>query len=188
MLTTSHGAFSEGPAELMLRIGESVSFDRNSHGLMCRAARHRQPCWHVGILTEVERAAIRAGLDTILAEIEAGTFEWNRALEDVRMNIEQADRAGAGGNQVARPAAATIRWQPTYGCSSARLDRLNAALGRDCGAGGLPSAAGPRSFPATRICSGSRYRWHTTCWPCEMFDTTDRVAAVQEQANVCPLG
>ena len=31
---------------------------------------------------------ITHGLDTILSEIEAGTFTFNRALEDIHMNVE----------------------------------------------------------------------------------------------------
>jgi argininosuccinate lyase len=45
---------------------------------------------HVGILTKKERDEIHAGLDQVLAEIEAGKFTWDLKLEDVHMNIEQA--------------------------------------------------------------------------------------------------
>lgn len=85
------GRFSEGPAELMLRIGESVSFDQrlapfDIQGSQAQAAMLA----HVGILTEAERDAIHAGLETILSQIEAGEFDWQAAFEDVHMNIEQA--------------------------------------------------------------------------------------------------
>jgi argininosuccinate lyase len=45
---------------------------------------------HVGLITAKERAAIHAGLDALLVEIEAGRFFWDPKLEDVHMNIEQA--------------------------------------------------------------------------------------------------
>ena len=75
----------------MLRFSESVSFD-------CRLARfdiagskaHSAMLAQVGLITKKERDAIHAGLDTILAEIEAGKFTWDTKLEDVHMNIEQA--------------------------------------------------------------------------------------------------
>jgi argininosuccinate lyase len=43
-----------------------------------------------GILRNDERDAIIAGLERILAQIEAGEFNWSVALEDVHMNIEAA--------------------------------------------------------------------------------------------------
>ena len=42
----------------------------------------------IGLLTAAELKAIRAGLEAIGAEIEAGTFTWRPELEDVHMNIE----------------------------------------------------------------------------------------------------
>lgn len=45
---------------------------------------------HVGLLTEAELADIVAGLQSIADAIRAGTFQWDIALEDVHMNIEQA--------------------------------------------------------------------------------------------------
>src|SRR5204863_9385298 len=41
-----------------------------------------------GIITANDAAEINHGLDTILSEIEAGTFTFKRALEDIHMNIE----------------------------------------------------------------------------------------------------
>src|SRR5205823_3116934 len=41
-----------------------------------------------GIITADDAAAITHGLDTILSEIEAGTFKFSRALEDIHMNVE----------------------------------------------------------------------------------------------------
>ena len=84
------GRFSEGPAELMLHIGESVSFDQRLASFDIQGSQAQAAMLaHVGILTAEERDAIHAGLDAILAEVEAGQFEWDQALEDVHMNIEQ---------------------------------------------------------------------------------------------------
>jgi argininosuccinate lyase len=41
-----------------------------------------------GIITADDASKIQSGLDTILSEIEAGKFEFQRALEDVHMNVE----------------------------------------------------------------------------------------------------
>jgi argininosuccinate lyase len=41
-----------------------------------------------GIITADDASQIQKGLDTILSEIEAGKFEFQRSLEDVHMNVE----------------------------------------------------------------------------------------------------
>jgi len=85
------GRFSEGPAEWMLRIGESVSFDNRLAAFDVQGSKaHAAMLKHVGILTTEECDAICKGLDAILAEIETEEFQWDTALEDVHMNIEQA--------------------------------------------------------------------------------------------------
>ncbi len=85
------GRFSEGPAELMLRIGESVSFDQRLARFDVQGSKAQAAMLaHAGIITEAERDAIRKGLDEILEHVIAGQFEWDPSLEDVHMNIEQA--------------------------------------------------------------------------------------------------
>ncbi|MEN9632350.1 MAG: hypothetical protein RL077_754 [Verrucomicrobiota bacterium] len=85
------GRFTAGPAELMLQFSESVSFDRRLAPFDVAGSKaHSAMLAHVGLITAKERAAIHAGLDAILADIEAGRFVWETKLEDVHMNIEQA--------------------------------------------------------------------------------------------------
>ncbi|MBL9210139.1 MAG: argininosuccinate lyase, partial [Opitutaceae bacterium] len=85
------GRFSAGPAELMLQFSESVSFDRRLAPFDVAGSKaHSAMLAHVGLITPAERDAIHAGLDAVLAEIEAGKFTWDTRLEDVHMNIEQA--------------------------------------------------------------------------------------------------
>ncbi len=85
------GRFTAGPADLMLHFSESVSFDaRLAPFDIAGSKAHSAMLAHVGLITAKERDAIHAGLDAILAEIEAGKFEWQMKLEDVHMNIEQA--------------------------------------------------------------------------------------------------
>jgi argininosuccinate lyase len=85
------GRFSAGPAELMLQFSESVSFDRRLAPFDIDGSKaHSAMLAHVGLITTQERDDIHAGLNAILAEIEAGKFKWDTKLEDVHMNIEQA--------------------------------------------------------------------------------------------------
>ncbi len=85
------GRFTAGPAELMLRFSESVSFDHRLAPFDVAGSKaHSAMLAHVGLINAKERAAIHAGLDAILVEIAAGKFTWDTQLEDVHMNIEQA--------------------------------------------------------------------------------------------------
>jgi len=85
------GRFTAGPAELMLRFSESVSFDRRLAPFDIAGSKaHSAMLAHAGLITAKERDAIHAGLDAILAEVSAGKFPWDTSLEDVHMNIESA--------------------------------------------------------------------------------------------------
>ena len=85
------GRFSEATDQLVEQFNASVAFDT-------RLARHdiRGSLAHVsmlgarGILEPEEVEQIQEGLSAILAEIEAGTFDWRQDREDVHMNIEAA--------------------------------------------------------------------------------------------------
>ncbi len=85
------GRFSAGPSELMRDFSESVSFDCVLASFDIAGSRaHAAMLASVGLLTEAERKEIDEGLAVIGKEVEAGTFAWDPALEDVHMNIEQA--------------------------------------------------------------------------------------------------
>ena len=54
------------------------------------------------MLSREDRGAIVEGLEGILADIEAGAFEWRTSLEDVHMNVESVltDRIGDAGKRL----------------------------------------------------------------------------------------
>lgn len=75
----------------MLKFSESVSFDaRLAPFDVAGSKAHAKMLAGVGLISKKECADITRGLDAVLKEIEAGKFQWNIALEDVHMNIEQA--------------------------------------------------------------------------------------------------
>src|SRR3954468_1934825 len=85
------GRFSAGPAELMLRFSESVSFDRRLAPFDIQGSKaHSAMLAKVGLITKRERDAIHRGLDAVGRDIASGKFKWQTKLEDVHMNIEQA--------------------------------------------------------------------------------------------------
>ena len=83
------GRFAMSPAEIMQEINASISFDKRLAPQDIRGSKaHAHMLADAGILTKADAREISKGLDQILAEIEAGTFKFSSALEDVHMNVE----------------------------------------------------------------------------------------------------
>ncbi len=83
------GRFSASPGAILEEINASIGFDyrlalQDIEGSKAHAAMLAQ----TGIVPKADAEAIGKGLDTIKQEIEAGTFTFSRALEDIHMNIE----------------------------------------------------------------------------------------------------
>jgi len=91
------GRFDMSPAEIMEEINASIGFDRKMAPQDIRGSKaHAAMLAEQGIITKADAKAIQAGLDKVLAEIETGTFQFSRALEDVHMNVESRLREIAG--------------------------------------------------------------------------------------------
>ncbi len=83
------GRFSGGPDAIMEAINASIDFDRRLAPQDIEGSRaHAAMLAAQGILTDKDARAIREGLLTVLSEIEAGTFCFSVALEDIHMNVE----------------------------------------------------------------------------------------------------
>ena len=83
------GRFSEPTDDFVARFTASVGFDRRLyHHDIDGSIAHARMLAKVGVLSDEERDAVVGTLETIRAEIEAGTFEWSDALEDIHMHIE----------------------------------------------------------------------------------------------------
>ena len=83
------GRFSAGPAGLMMRFSESVSFDHRLAPFDIAGSKaHSAMLAKVGLISRKERDAIHRGLEGILREVKSGKFKWQTQLEDVHMNIE----------------------------------------------------------------------------------------------------
>jgi argininosuccinate lyase len=97
------GRFAMAPSAIMRQINASVAFDQKLWRQDIAASlAHAAMLARTGIIAETDEAAIRNGLHAIAADIEAGTFPWNEALEDVHMNIEArlANRTGDAGRRL----------------------------------------------------------------------------------------
>jgi len=83
------GRFAQGPAALMEDINASIDFDKRlfAHDIEGSLA-HARMLAGQGILTQQDADEIARGLSQIKAEIDAGRFNFSRALEDIHLNIE----------------------------------------------------------------------------------------------------
>jgi argininosuccinate lyase len=83
------GRFTSGPDEVMEEINASIDFDRHLYAQDIAASKaHAQMLAKQGIIAADDAQKITHGLDTILSEIESGSFSFKRALEDIHMNVE----------------------------------------------------------------------------------------------------
>ena len=97
------GRFAAGPAAIMEDINASIGFDKRLWRQDIDGSRaHAAMLAKTGIITEADRDAIDTGLTGIAAEIEAGTFPFVTALEDIHMNIEArlTERIGEAGKRL----------------------------------------------------------------------------------------
>jgi argininosuccinate lyase len=97
------GRFASGPDAIMEEINASIDFDRHLFREDILASKaHAAMLAKQGIITAEDAGKLAQGLDTILAEMNAGKFEFKRALEDIHMNVESrlAELVGAAAGRL----------------------------------------------------------------------------------------
>ncbi len=83
------GRFTAEPGELMQAINVSIDFDQRLAAQDIRGSKaHAAMLTATGIISAEDHAAIDAGLDEILIELESGAFPFSRELEDIHLNVE----------------------------------------------------------------------------------------------------
>ena len=83
------GRFASGPGAIMEEINASIGFDyRLARQDIEGSKAHVAMLAQTNVLEPGDAQAITKGLDEIAREIEAGSFKFSRALEDIHMNIE----------------------------------------------------------------------------------------------------
>ena len=91
------GRFQASPAEIMEEINASVGFDKRlAPQDIAGSKAHAAMLAAQGIITKADAKEIARGLDAVKAEIDGGTFVFQRALEDVHMNVESRLKAIIG--------------------------------------------------------------------------------------------
>ncbi|MCX7932710.1 MAG: argininosuccinate lyase [Rhodovarius sp.] len=97
------GRYAEGPSAIMREINASIGFDRKLWRQDIRGSlAHARMLAATGIISAEDLAAIEGGLAAIAAEIEAGRFPFDEALEDIHLNIEArlTERIGEAGKRL----------------------------------------------------------------------------------------
>lgn len=97
------GRFTQATNTMVEKFSASVSFDQRLYRQdIVGSIAHARMLSKVGVISESEFNDIRDGLNKILAQIEAGEFEWSDELEDVHMNIEKrlTDDIGEAGKKL----------------------------------------------------------------------------------------
>ena len=100
---TWSGRFGEPVSELVKKYTGSIDFDKRlAEWDIQGSLAHAQMLHRAGVLSDEDTAAIRQGMEEILAEIAAGKMAWSLDLEDVHMNIERrlTDKIGDAGKRL----------------------------------------------------------------------------------------
>ncbi len=189
------GRFSKGPAELMLRFSESVSFDQRLalFDIQCSEA-HSAMLAEVGLLTVAEKDAIHRGLTEIRSEVEAGSFTWDERFEDVHMNIEQTltervpeaaklHTARSRNDQV----ATDMRLFFKAACGELETS-LKATLNALIDQAEKNQTVYIPGYTHLQRAQPVSVAHHLLAYIEMLGRDLDRVAAVKDQANWCPLG
>ncbi len=190
------GRFAGGPSAIMAEINASVGFDRALWRQDIRGSlAHAAMLAHVGIIGADDEAAIRVGLGAIGAEIEAGGFDWQSALEDVHMNIEArlSERVGDAGkrlhtarsrnDQVATDFRLWVR-DAIDGIDARIADAMDALAGR-----AAEHAADPMpGFTHLQTAQPVTFGHHLLAYVEMLARDRGRFADARRRLNECPLG
>ena len=190
------GRFAAGPAAIMRDINASIGFDRALWRQDIAGSRaHAAMLARTGILSAEDEAAIGRGLEAIEAEIEAGTFVFDPALEDIHMNVEArlVERIGDAGRRLH-----TARSRNDQVATDLRLWVRDAIDGLDAQLGELMRALAGRAaehaadpmpgFTHLQTAQPVTLGHHFLAYV-EMFGRDrGRLADARRRLNECPLG
>jgi argininosuccinate lyase len=190
------GRFAAGPAFIMQKINASIGFDRKlwRQDIRCSLA-HAAMLVKRGILRVDEEQAIRAGLEGIAKDIEAGRFSFETALEDIHMNIEArlTERIGEAGrrlhtarsrnDQVATDLRLWLR-DAIDGLDAQLTDLMHALANRAAEHGADPMPG----FTHLQTAQPVTFGHHLLAYVEMLQRDRGRLADCRRRMNECPLG
>ena len=190
------GRFDAAPAAVMEEINASVDFDKRLFAQDIAGSKaHCSMLVEQDIITADDGNAILAGLETILGEMESGRFAFDRALEDIHMNVETRLAALAGD---AAGRLHTARSRNDQVATDLRLWVRDALDGLDARARGLQAALIDKAEshaatvmpgfthlqPAQPVTLGH----HLLAYVEMLGRDRGRMADCRRRLNECPLG
>jgi argininosuccinate lyase len=190
------GRFTEPTDSFVEAFTASVAFDRRlyRHDIAGSIA-HARMLAHVGVLSGAECELIVKGLKEIEAEIDAGRFEWNAALEDVHMNIEARliEHIGDAGKKLH-----TGRSRNDQAATDLRLylrdgiDEVNAAARRLqealLGVAEREADTVMPGFTHLQVAQPITFGHHLLAWFEMLARDRERFTDCRKRVNVMPLG
>ena len=156
---------------------------------------HVRGLGRAGLLTDDEVGRLVTGLESLAGEVEAGTLEWDPALEDVHMNLESAlaERIGpvAGKLHTGRSRNDQVATDIRLWLRRA-IDRLDAAiLEMERALVGLAERDGDAILPGTTHIQPAQpvlLAHHLLAYVEMLERDRGRLADARRRANVSPLG
>ena len=190
------GRFAAGPSAVMAEINASIGFDRKLWRQDIRGSlAHAAMLARAGIIDAEDEAAIRDGLAAIGAEIEAGRFAFDPALEDIHMNIEArlTERIGEAGKRLH-----TARSRNDQVATDFRLWVRDAMDGLDGQVAGLMAALADRAaqhaadpmpgFTHLQTAQPVTFGHHLLAYVEMLHRDRGRLRDARARLNECPLG
>ncbi len=190
------GRFSESTDAFVAEFTASVGFDRRLYRYDIEGSiAHASMLGKVGVITPDERGQILDGLKAVMADIEAGQFNWSVALEDVHMNVEKAltDKIGPVGKKLH-----TGRSRNDQIATDIRLylrdeiDRLSSELTRlQSGLTSLAAAEADTIMPGfthLQTAQPVTFGHHLLAWNEMLERDYSRLQDCRARMNVMPLG
>jgi argininosuccinate lyase len=190
------GRFAGGPAKIMEDITPSIDFDKRlAEQDLAGSRAHARMLAVQGIISQADADAILKGLDAIGREIAEGKFAFQRALEDIHLNIEarllEIVGPAAGRLHTARSrndqVVTDFRLWTREACERAQggLTALIAELAMQAGAHAATVMPG---FTHMQSAQPITFGHHCLAYV-EMFERDrGRFADASKRLNECPLG
>jgi argininosuccinate lyase len=148
-----------------------------------------------GIIDPADEAAIRTGLDAIGADIEAGRFSFDTALEDIHMNIEArlTERIGEAGKRLhtgrSRNDQVATDFRLWVRDTIDGLDGQIASLMRELAGRAAQHAADPMpGFTHLQTAQPVTFGHHLLAYVEMLARDRGRFADTRRRLNECPLG
>jgi argininosuccinate lyase len=197
---TSHrtwgGRFAAGPSAVMQAINASIGFDRKMWRQDIRGSRaHADMLAARGIIAAEDRDAIHRGLDQVAGEIEAGSFSFDPALEDIHTAVEARLIAlvGDAGRRLH-----TARSRNDQVALDVKLWTRDAIDGIDAQVAGVMRALADRAaetadwvmpgFTHLQAAQPTTFGHHLLAYVEMLARDRGRLADCRRRLNECPLG